>query len=135
MTTITRGVRLNEGQIQQVRAEFRRTGNANEAALRLGINASTVNTYVRDLRANADRFLEGDLSWQDQAACAGHPVETFFPTGGGDRQWIKEAKDICARCPVIEACGEYAKRTNSQGVWGGKYLGYRGHRDGAEKVA
>lgn len=128
-------VRLSQGQIQQVRADFRRTGNANETALRLGINASTVNTYVRDLRANADRFLEGDLSWQDQAACNGYPVDLFFPTGSSDKAWIAEAKAVCVDCPVIEACGEYAKRTGSVGVWAGKYIPTRGPREAAEQAA
>lgn len=126
---------LSEAQIHQVRTEFRRTGNSNEVARRIGVSSSTVDRYIRDLRATTERFTEGDLSWQDRAACIGYSRETFFPDGASDKAWIAEAKAICADCPVIEVCGDYGKRTHSGGVWGGKFLGYRGHREGAEKVA
>lgn len=33
---------------------------------------------------------------------------------------VIEAKRICAICPVIEACGEYALEANEEhGIWGG----------------
>lgn len=62
------------------------------------------------------------MTWMDDAACAGHDPEVFFPvseSGAGLLQ-IARAKDICARCPVEEACLDWALRTNQpDGVWGG----------------
>lgn len=61
-----------------------------------------------------------DEPWRAQGKCVelGTPVDVFFP-GKGDSQ--KEAKAICARCPVRVQCDDYANRTNSTyGIWGGK---------------
>ncbi|WP_442814277.1 WhiB family transcriptional regulator [Streptomyces sp. NBC_01198] len=64
----------------------------------------------------------------DDAACAGKDPEVFFPvseSGAGLRQ-IAEAKHICARCPVAEACLDWALRTRQpDGVWGGMSTGER----------
>lgn len=35
------------------------------------------------------------------------------------RRYIAKAKDVCAACPVRQACLEYALTWGEQGVWGG----------------
>jgi hypothetical protein len=55
--------------------------------------------------------------WVGEAACRDAEWPTFFPERGED---AGAAKAICARCPVREACLDYALRWNiTYGVWGG----------------
>ena len=65
------------------------------------------------------RWLYDDEPWRARAKCVelAIPVDAFFPTKGASQ---KEAKAVCARCPVRIECDDYAKRTNSTyGIWGG----------------
>jgi WhiB family redox-sensing transcriptional regulator len=59
--------------------------------------------------------------WRAQAACSGYPNSLFFPSSDGvDEGSIERAKAICAVCPVIDDCLEYALETNQRsGIWGG----------------
>lgn len=51
------------------------------------------------------------------ALCAQVDTELFFPDKGGAPS---PAKDICAACPVITQCRDYALADPSLwGVWGG----------------
>ena len=63
-----------------------------------------------------------DEEWMAEAACLGEDPDLFFPvssTGPGLAQ-VEEAKAVCARCPVREACLAYALDTRqASGVWGG----------------
>lgn len=60
--------------------------------------------------------------WQDFAACAEIGTELFFPSKGGD---VRQAKRICAGCPVRAECLEEADANEggsdllTHGVWGG----------------
>lgn len=63
-------------------------------------------------------------SWREAAACREHGVdpEIFFPVGetGPALRLIREAKAVCARCPVIAECREWALRAGEpDGIWGG----------------
>lgn len=63
-----------------------------------------------------------DSEWRRRAACASEDLELFFPVGseGPALTQIAAAKDICARCPVREACLRYAVTTGqAYGIWGG----------------
>jgi WhiB family transcriptional regulator, redox-sensing transcriptional regulator len=63
-----------------------------------------------------------DSDWRRRAACQDLDPELFFPIGttGSALDQANQAKTVCARCPVIEACLEWALNTNQQnGVWGG----------------
>lgn len=51
------------------------------------------------------------------AACRYAAPEIFFPVSGPPR--IAEARDICARCPVRDACYEHALHHEEYGVWAG----------------
>ena len=60
--------------------------------------------------------------WRERAACRGEDPELFFPIGstGPVLAQIAEAKEVCARCPVREACLDFALSTGqAYGIWGG----------------
>ena len=61
-----------------------------------------------------------DPKWRDRAACRGMDVNVFFPirSEGGDG---KEAKAVCATCPVRTACFLESNHAFSMrsGIWGG----------------
>lgn len=64
----------------------------------------------------------GNDAWRTRAACREVDPELFFPTGnnGAAELQIQEAKAVCRRCRVMEACGQWALETGQDtGVWGG----------------
>ena len=68
--------------------------------------------------------------WQYEGACAELDPETFFSPEyeRGAKRTAREdrAKQICARCPVIERCLQHALDAQEPyGVWGGKTAGER----------
>ena len=66
-----------------------------------------------------------DVSWQSQAACRGADANLFFPPHHQekkDERDVREsqAKAVCGRCPVREACLAFALETREpHGIWGG----------------
>lgn len=56
--------------------------------------------------------------WQEQAVCRQVDIgDMFFPEKGGS---TKEAKAVCAACPVIDECLQFALDNNIRfGVFGG----------------
>jgi WhiB family transcriptional regulator, redox-sensing transcriptional regulator len=55
-------------------------------------------------------------AWQDHAACKGLTELMFGERGSSER----EAKNVCAGCPVRVDCLEYALVNNEAfGIWGG----------------
>lgn len=69
--------------------------------------------------------LSGEYGWQWQAACRGEDASLFFAPNRPERPEEREvrerqAKAICARCPVRVECLEHALRTREPyGIWGG----------------
>ena len=62
------------------------------------------------------------MGWADHAACLREEPELFFPIGnsGPALTQIEEAKAVCNRCPVIDACLSFALENGmTAGVWGG----------------
>jgi len=66
------------------------------------------------------------LDWQLAGACRNEAEELFFgPVGVREERReksrrIREAKRVCARCPVWERCRGYALENEEEfGVWGG----------------
>lgn len=62
------------------------------------------------------------MDWRDRGACLGEDPELFFPVGtsGPARVQILEAKAVCARCPVLAECRQWALATREPyGVLGG----------------
>lgn len=57
--------------------------------------------------------------WMEQALCAQSDADAWFPDWG-DQPTAERAKRICATCPVITSCLEYALRTKQrEGIWAG----------------
>lgn len=65
---------------------------------------------------------EMGTEWQQRAACRDEDPELFFPVsemGPGARQ-VRQAKRICASCPVQAECLAYAQRNGLDfGIFGG----------------
>ncbi len=62
------------------------------------------------------------MDWRHEAACRDEDPELFFPIGntGPALAQIEEAKKVCHRCPVKEACLAWALESGQDaGVWGG----------------
>jgi WhiB family redox-sensing transcriptional regulator len=60
----------------------------------------------------------GEVSWQDASLCSQTDPEAFFPEKGGS---VREAKRVCAACPVRTECLEYAlEHREPFGIFGGK---------------
>jgi WhiB family redox-sensing transcriptional regulator len=62
----------------------------------------------------------GPRRWQDEAACQYTDPDAFFPEKG---EANKQAKAVCAGCPVRAECLAYALEHSATvgrfGVWGG----------------
>jgi WhiB family redox-sensing transcriptional regulator len=57
-----------------------------------------------------------------RAACRDEDPELFFPVGktGPALLQIEDAKEVCRRCEVVDACLRWALETGQDaGVWGG----------------
>jgi WhiB family redox-sensing transcriptional regulator len=65
---------------------------------------------------------EDAMDWRHNAACRDEDPELFFPIGntGPALLQIEEAKAVCRRCAVVEACLAWAIESGQDaGVWGG----------------
>lgn len=62
-------------------------------------------------------------TWMDRAACKGQ-VDLFFGIAGErpERRVRREAaaREVCARCPVVEPCRQAARLNRESGFWGGE---------------
>lgn len=58
-------------------------------------------------------------AWRERAACAGTDPEQFFPAFPS-RGTAAAARELCASCPAVRSCLEYALADESiVGIWGG----------------
>jgi WhiB family redox-sensing transcriptional regulator len=60
------------------------------------------------------------MDWRDRAICNGmsyDEINQIFFIGKGQKS--NNAKVLCARCPVQDACLEFALIYKQQGIWGG----------------
>ena len=56
-------------------------------------------------------------AWMAHGNCRSYAPSVFFPSDGVG---VDRARKICASCPVIETCLEYALENHiDHGVWGG----------------
>ena len=63
-----------------------------------------------------------NMDWRHSAACRHVDPELFFPVGntGPAIAQIEEAKKVCVKCDVREACLQWALESGQDsGVWGG----------------
>ena len=79
-----------------------------------------------------------DYGWQWRAACRGEDASLFFPPNHPEPKEERlarerQARAICATCPVRMECLEYAVRIREpHGIWGGlSELERRDPRSGA----
>ncbi|MGH8862924.1 MAG: WhiB family transcriptional regulator [Jatrophihabitantaceae bacterium] len=68
---------------------------------------------------------EGDWDWQTRAACRGLDTAHFYhpenERGPSRVRREKNAKAVCAGCPVVQNCLRWALAAREPyGVWGGK---------------
>ncbi len=62
------------------------------------------------------------MDWRHHALCRDEDPELFFPIGnsGPALRQIQEAKEVCHRCPSMNACLQWALDSGQDcGVWGG----------------
>jgi len=65
------------------------------------------------------------LGWQYRGACQGPQSHLFFAPNRAERKEDRlrrerAAKAICARCPVLTECRDYALQIREpHGIWGG----------------
>ena len=60
--------------------------------------------------------------WRAEAACVGEDLDIFFPLGdqATHHALSNQAKQVCARCPVLATCRDWALRTSPEfGIFGG----------------
>ena len=73
----------------------------------------------RCARPHRNLLASGPQPWMWDAACASAGTDLFFPREQRDPS-NREAKRICAGCPVKNECLEYSLATREEfGVWGG----------------
>ena len=67
-------------------------------------------------------IVDDSLDWQERAACREHPQpDIWFADPGTEPDLYALACQVCATCPVREACLRYANETDTRyGIWGGK---------------
>lgn len=72
-------------------------------------------TFITDLYSD---ILQSE-QWKKSAACKGMDPNLFFSGRYTEEQ--KQAKKICATCPVKQACREYGLSlgVGEGGIWGG----------------
>ncbi len=61
--------------------------------------------------------------WSRRAACAGK-TDLFYPAPG-ERPEVRAARElrawlVCASCPVVNPCREWAREHREYGYWGGE---------------
>lgn len=62
-------------------------------------------------------IFEGEEPWMDYARCKGMGPDLFFPKRGESK---RPGEAVCAACPVVADCGDYADRSGSfDGIWAG----------------
>ena len=62
------------------------------------------------------------MDWRHRAACRDEDPELFFPIGNTGPALLQneQAKAVCRRCSVADACISWALETGQDsGVWGG----------------
>lgn len=59
------------------------------------------------------------MSWRDQSACKGKPLEWFFFKNLDTERVYPQVADLCAKCPVRLDCLRDALETRSTGIWAG----------------
>lgn len=82
---------------------------------------TATDTTEADLEADLSDLLSvlwNDTQWVVDALCAQTDPELFHPDQGSHGS--RAAKKVCAKCPVLQSCRDYAlARPELTGIWGG----------------
>lgn len=62
------------------------------------------------------RHLAEEMFWRQYGACRDKPQDWWYPERGDS---TREAKEVCAVCPVMEACRTWGLKHEHMGIWGG----------------
>lgn len=61
--------------------------------------------------------MTNDLAWMLKGVCRHEYPDIFFVEAGKSAE---EARRVCARCPVLQTCRDWAIATDQKlGIWGG----------------
>ena len=68
-------------------------------------------------------MYQSPFAWYENAVCKGYsflfyPKDAERPQARDRRE--QKAKTLCAVCPVLNSCKEYARQNGEFGVWGGE---------------
>ena len=58
--------------------------------------------------------------WQHLALCAGMDTNIFYDYADSDKIVEREAKAVCAVCPVRDMAKDRAEENKETGIWGGE---------------
>jgi len=68
-------------------------------------------------------IFSGPLTWTSDAACDGQTRLFFAPAGERpEARAVREAqaRQVCAACPVLTECRDWARENREYGFWGGE---------------
>ena len=68
-------------------------------------------------------IFTGPLAWTADAACTGQTDLFFAPAGERPEARVtreNRARSICAGCPVLLECRDWARENREYGFWGGE---------------
>jgi WhiB family transcriptional regulator, redox-sensing transcriptional regulator len=68
-------------------------------------------------------IFSGPLTWTTEAACAGQTRLFFAPAGERpEARAVREsqARSVCAKCPALLECRDWARDNREYGFWGGE---------------
>lgn len=92
-----------------------------------------MNRVIAPVRNGASSPRAAD--WRDRAACTNADPDLFFPEKNTPAATVREAKRICASCPVRQACLEEAIRSGEpDAICGGLTAAERAGKLGAPRV-
>jgi WhiB family transcriptional regulator, redox-sensing transcriptional regulator len=75
------------------------------------------------IEAVSNLVFTGHLAWTADAACIGHTDLFFAPSGERPEARVARegtARAICAGCPVLLECRDWAREHREYGFWGGE---------------
>lgn len=104
-------------RIHTVAALRRQNLTTAEIASHLGVTKRSVERYAATPAPPPDHT--STASWVDRGACRDVDPEMFFlPSYQPTHPQVHEARAVCARCPVLEACARYVEANpQPDGIW------------------